>query len=69
MSRSPADREWFEGVVSEVLPDLFGSTLRLTRNHLDTEDLVAESVARGWAQPRLARGSNAPPGLALLHSR
>lgn len=46
---SSADREWFEGVVLEALPDLFGTALRLTRNRADAEDLVAEAVARGWA--------------------
>jgi RNA polymerase sigma-70 factor (ECF subfamily) len=43
-----ADREWFESAIVGTLPDLFGSALRLTRNRADAEDLVAETVARGW---------------------
>lgn len=44
-----ADREWFESAVVELLPDLFGTALRLTRNRADADDLVAETVARGWS--------------------
>jgi RNA polymerase sigma-70 factor (ECF subfamily) len=47
--RSAADREWFECTVVESLSDLFGTALRLTRNRADAEDLVAETVARGWS--------------------
>jgi RNA polymerase sigma-70 factor (ECF subfamily) len=47
--RSAADREWFAGAIVELLPDLFGTALRLTRNRADAEDLVAETVARGWS--------------------
>ena len=32
----------------ELLPDLFGTALRLTRNRADADDLVADAVARGW---------------------
>lgn len=48
---SPADgdREWFECTVVELLPDLFGAALRLTRNRADAEDLAADTVARGWS--------------------
>jgi RNA polymerase sigma-70 factor, ECF subfamily len=49
---SAADREWFESIVVELLPDLFGTALRLTRNRADAEDLVAETVARGWSHLR-----------------
>ena len=45
---SSADRDWFEAIVVEVLPDLFGAALRLTRNRADAEDLMAEAVAQGW---------------------
>jgi RNA polymerase sigma-70 factor, ECF subfamily len=44
-----ADREWYERCVVELLPGLFGAALRLTRNHADAEDLVAEAVTRGWS--------------------
>jgi RNA polymerase sigma-70 factor (ECF subfamily) len=46
--RSAADREWFERTVVELLSDLFGTALRLTRNHTDAEDLVADAVAQAW---------------------
>jgi RNA polymerase sigma-70 factor (ECF subfamily) len=46
--RSTADCEWFEGIVVELLPDLYGAALRLTRNRANAEDLVAETVARAW---------------------
>jgi RNA polymerase sigma-70 factor (ECF subfamily) len=45
----PTDRDWFETVVVESLSDLFGTALRLTRNRADAEDLVADTVARGWS--------------------
>jgi RNA polymerase sigma-70 factor (ECF subfamily) len=40
---------WFEGEVVGVLPDLYGTALRLARNPADAEDLVAEAVAKAWA--------------------
>jgi RNA polymerase sigma-70 factor, ECF subfamily len=46
---TPADREWFAGVIVALLPDLFSTALRLTRNRADAEDLVADTVARGWS--------------------
>lgn len=48
MSPRPGDREWFEQGVVALLPDLFGTALRLTRNRADAEDLVADSVAKAW---------------------
>jgi RNA polymerase sigma-70 factor (ECF subfamily) len=48
-SRSAADRDWFEGAVIELLSDLFGTALRMTRNRVDAEDLVADTVARAWS--------------------
>lgn len=52
---SPAsdDTAWFSEAVMQILPELFGTARRLTRNTADAEDLVAESVARAW------RGSDA----------
>ena len=47
--RSAADHDWFEHVVLELLPDLYGTALRLTRNRADAEDLVADTVARAWS--------------------
>jgi RNA polymerase sigma-70 factor, ECF subfamily len=47
--RSISDGEWFGGIVVELLPELFGTALRLTRNRADAEDLVAETVARAWS--------------------
>ncbi|MGH7447495.1 MAG: sigma-70 family RNA polymerase sigma factor [Longimicrobiales bacterium] len=40
--------ERFEQQVLALLPDLYGSALRLARNAADAEDLVAEAVARAW---------------------
>jgi len=40
---------FFEGEVQGLLDSLYGAALRLTRNHADAEDLVAEAVARAWA--------------------
>src|SRR5262245_42911449 len=39
------DCEWFERTVVELLPALFGTALRLSRNRADAEDLVADTVA------------------------
>ena len=47
--RSAADRDWFERIVVELLSDLYGAALRLTRNRADAEDLVADTVARAWS--------------------
>lgn len=48
MTLSEADRAWFAGEVERLLPELFGTALRLTRNRTDAEDLVAEAVAHAW---------------------
>jgi RNA polymerase sigma-70 factor (ECF subfamily) len=40
---------WFEGEVLGILPDLYGTALRLTKEPADAEDLVAEAVAKAWA--------------------
>jgi RNA polymerase sigma-70 factor (ECF subfamily) len=55
-SGQPASgHEWFERTVVELLPDLFGTALQLTRNRADADDLVAETVARAWSHlPELA---------------
>lgn len=47
------EKEWFEREVVELLPALYSTGLRLTRNSTDAEDLVAEAVAKAWQ----ARGS------------
>ena len=46
---SPAEREWFEHTVVELLSDLYGTALRMTRNRADAEDLVADTVTKGWS--------------------
>jgi RNA polymerase sigma-70 factor (ECF subfamily) len=43
-----ADRTWFEGEAVAVLPDLYGTALRLTRDPTDAEDLVADAISRAW---------------------
>jgi len=47
--RSAADCAWFEGIVVDLLSDLYGTALRLTHNRADAEDLVADTVARAWS--------------------
>lgn len=44
----PPGREWFEGEVVELLPELYGAALRMAKNEPDAEDLVAEAVCRAW---------------------
>lgn len=43
------DNAWFGREVLGLLPDLYGTALRLTKNSADAEDLVAEVVAKSWA--------------------
>lgn len=38
----------FEREVVALLPDLYGSALRLAKNRADAEDLVAEAIAKAW---------------------
>ncbi len=48
MAVSNADRAWFAEQVENLLPELFGTALRLTRNRTDAEDLVADAIAKAW---------------------
>ena len=57
MPASEADRAWFADQVERLLPDLFGTALRLVRNRPDAEDLVADAVSKAWLS------------LASLHDR
>jgi len=41
-------KQWFEEQIGEVLDDLYGSALRLTKNRADAEDLVGEAVAKAF---------------------
>ena len=50
MIRAETDREWFAQAVTDALPGLFGAALRLTRNRADADDLVADTVAKGWTR-------------------
>ena len=45
---SETDRAWFAAEVERLLPELFGTALRLSRNRMDAEDLVAEAIASAW---------------------
>lgn len=42
------DRERFEGLISQHLDGLFGSSLRLTRHRAKAEDLLQETFLRAW---------------------
>lgn len=47
-TRSAADAGWFEEVVVELLPELLGVARRMADDQAEAEDVVAETVARGW---------------------
>ena len=42
-------KTWFTRGIEENMDSLYAVALRLTRNNADTEDLVAESVAKAWS--------------------
>jgi RNA polymerase sigma-70 factor (ECF subfamily) len=46
--RGAEDRAWFEREVIAILPDLYGTAFRFTRNRADAEDLVAEALTNAW---------------------
>ena len=46
------ERTAFEDQVVGLLDDLLGAAMRLAKNRQDAEDLVAEAVARAWANRR-----------------
>lgn len=46
--REAGSTAWFSDAVVVLLPELYGTARRLTRNAADAEDLVAEAVARAW---------------------
>lgn len=48
MAVNGSGRSWFAGKVEQLLPELFGTALRLTRHRTDAEDLVADAVAKAW---------------------
>jgi RNA polymerase sigma-70 factor (ECF subfamily) len=48
MAVAQADRAWFGAEVERLLPELFGTALRFTKNRADAEDLVADTVAKAW---------------------
>jgi RNA polymerase sigma-70 factor (ECF subfamily) len=42
------DHAWFAGQIEVLLPELYGTAVRLCRDRTDGEDLVAEAVAKAW---------------------
>lgn len=48
LMHSAADRDWFAERVDALLPELYGTAVRLCRDRTDAEDLVAEAVAKAW---------------------
>lgn len=49
LSEDRSCRRFFEGEVERLMDRLYGTALRLTRNGADAEDLVAETLAKAWA--------------------
>ena len=49
MSEHHDIKTWFTSSVKENMDSLYSVALRLTKNSTDTEDLVAESVAKAWS--------------------
>jgi RNA polymerase sigma-70 factor (ECF subfamily) len=45
---SRTDQAWFADQVETLLPALYGTAVRLCRDRTDSEDLVAEAVAKAW---------------------
>lgn len=43
-----ADQAWFADRVEALLPELFGTAVRLCRHRADAEDLVADAITRAW---------------------
>jgi RNA polymerase sigma-70 factor, ECF subfamily len=49
VSAGTIDGERFAREVSALLPNLYATALRLSRDSADAEDLVAEAIAKAWA--------------------
>jgi len=58
-TREAGDTAWFSDAVVAILPELYGTARRLTKNAADAEDLVAEAVARAWRGRESLSDSNA----------
>ncbi|MDA2973966.1 MAG: sigma factor, partial [Actinomycetota bacterium] len=46
--KSVADRSDFAATAMEFAPQLYSAALRMTRNRADAEDLVQETMLRGY---------------------
>jgi RNA polymerase sigma-70 factor, ECF subfamily len=47
-TRSRASHAWFAERVESLLPELYGTAVRLCRDCTNGEDLVADAVAKAW---------------------
>jgi len=43
-----SDHAWFADQVETLLPELYGTAVRLCRDRTNGEDLVAEAIAKAW---------------------
>jgi RNA polymerase sigma-70 factor (ECF subfamily) len=49
MTKREKNKAWFTGQIEENLDSLYGAALRLTRNRVNAEDLVADTVLNAWS--------------------
>lgn len=57
-----ADHAFFEREITSLLDRLYGAALRLAKNRADAEDLVAEAVAKAWANFHTLHDRSCFPG-------
>lgn len=61
MGNGADDRTFFRAEIERLADRLYGAALRLTRNAVDAEDLVAETVEKAWSRLGQLRDRQAFP--------